>query len=530
MSQVDTAVEAAMAGDRAEFGDLIHRYQDMAFGYALSILGNYHSAEDAAQEAFVSAYFGLPALRDPAAFPNWLRGIVRNTCRRQTRGRRTILVPLDDALDLSDGAVGPDEQAERAEVREQVLSAVMALPDRYREVVTLFYMGDLSQREIAEFLELPVTTVNNRLHAARQRLKGGLLPMVKDDFRKHSLPDDFAERVGKIIAVRGPVIEAQFAADGEPELLDAVTLEETLSLAVMQRLPGGRVRCVALTELPDLGAGMDVTSSGEIVQSPISPQVLREAVAILVRPNAQADAMVETGIKALDVLCPLPAGGTLALYGPAGAGKLVVLGEILQRLRRGPEITLLNFIQTGPPDKMRPPGDDELPNASGRIETFYLPADDSAQPSSAAVESIRDAVGGAVYMSRSMALAGLYPSIDPLLSWSRVLTKEAVGEEHVAVAQQVRETLHRAETVRERGKAALSPEDQGVLATADRLRSYLTQPLFIAEPYTKIPGEFVPVSQSMSDCRTILSGRYNDVPIEAFRFAGSLKLILARSS
>jgi F0F1-type ATP synthase beta subunit len=373
-----------------------------------------------------------------------------------------------------------------------------------------------------------VTTVNNRLHAARQRLKGGLLSMVKDDFQRHTLPDDFAERIGRIIAVRGPVVDAQFAADSEPELLDAVTLEETLSLSVIQRLPNGRVRCIALTEPSGLATGMDVKNSGSIVEAPISPRVLREAVAILVRPDVQATAMVETGIKALDVFAPLPAGGALALYGPAGAGKLVILAEILNRLSSEPEITLLNFVQTGPPEKMRPPGAEELPNASGRIETFYLPAGDSAEPGSTSVETVRDAVQGTVYMSRDMALAGLYPSIAPLVSSSRVLTEEAVGREHVDVVRGVRDVLRRAEATRQGNGSSLSPDDQDALATADRLRAYLTQPLYVAEPYTKQPGAYVPVGQAVSDCRAILSGRYNDLPVETFRFGGSLEHLLAR--
>jgi F0F1-type ATP synthase beta subunit len=354
--------------------------------------------------------------------------------------------------------------------------------------------------------------------------------MVKDDFRQHALPDDFADRIGKIIEVRGPVIEAQFAPDSEPELLDGVTLEEEVGLSVMQRLPHGRVRCIALTEPSGLTAGMDVTNTGSIVQRPISPRVLREAVAILVRPDAQAKAMVETGIKALDVLSPLPAGGTLALYGPAGAGKLVILAEILHRLTTGTDITLLNFVQTGPPEKMRPAGDEELPNASGRIETFYLPAQDSAEPGSVTVATVRDAVQGAVYMSRAMALAGLYPSIDPLVSWSHVLTEEAVGRDHVTVAREVRDVLQRAASLFEQDDASLSAEDRDLLSTADRLRAYFTQPLYVAEPYTKQPGAFVPVGQAMSDCQEILSGRYNDLPVETFRFGGSLEHLLARTS
>lgn len=434
MAQTDTTVEAARAGDRAAFAELIRRYQDMAFGYALSILGDYHAAEDATQEAFVSAYFGLASLRDPVAFPGWLRGIVRNHCLRLIRGRRATLVSLDDTLDLSAPVAGPEEQAERSEVRDRVLGAVMDLPDDQREIVALYYIGDHSQREIAGFLELPVTTVNNRLYAARQRLKGGLMTVVKDDLQSHALPRGFAEKVGKIIA------------------------------------------------------------------------------------------------KALDLFCPLPAGGTFGLYGPHGAGKLVVLAEILHRMKAGQEITLLNFVQTGAPELMRPPDDDDLPNAAGAIETFYLPVEDSAEPSSQAVAAVTEALQGALYMSRAMALAGLYPCIDPLVSWSRLLTPEVVGMEHVEVAEQAREVLRRYQAQQEHPDEAQTAEARTLVATAERLRAYLTQPFHTAEPYTKIPGEHVPVTQTARDCGEILSGRYNGVPVEAFRFAGSLEQILSRGS
>ena len=81
--------------------ELVRRFQDMAVGYAYSILRNFHSAEDAAQEAFLEAYRNLDKLREPAAFPGWFRRIVFKHCDRQTRSKQFATLPLDDAESLA---------------------------------------------------------------------------------------------------------------------------------------------------------------------------------------------------------------------------------------------------------------------------------------------------------------------------------------------------------------------------------------------------------------------------------------------
>ena len=81
MKDVTTLVAAARAGDLEAYGQLVRCFQDMAYGYAYAVLGDFHLAEDAAQEAFLQAYRDLPDLREPAAFPGWLRRIVLNQCR-----------------------------------------------------------------------------------------------------------------------------------------------------------------------------------------------------------------------------------------------------------------------------------------------------------------------------------------------------------------------------------------------------------------------------------------------------------------
>ena len=177
------------------YGRIVRRFQDMAYGYAYSLLGDFHLAEDAAQEAFVRAYRDLAALNEPAAFPGWFRRIVFKYCDRLQRGRRVSTAPLDRAGQVSSPGQEPSQAAEQREMADNVLEAIRALPDDQRTATTLFYINGYSQRDIAEFLEVPVTTVNSRLATSRKRLKQRMLTMVADELKSHPLPDDFISRV-----------------------------------------------------------------------------------------------------------------------------------------------------------------------------------------------------------------------------------------------------------------------------------------------------------------------------------------------
>ena len=164
-------IERACQGDMEAYAAIVRRFRDMAYGYAYSLLGDFHLAEDAAQEAFVQAHRDLPMLSAPRAFPGWLKRIVFKHCDRLTRGKQLHLVPLTEAVWAVDPTADPSAAAARQELAERVLAAVAALPKRERAVVTLFYVNGYSRRTIAEYLEVPVTTVDNRLHQARRRLR-----------------------------------------------------------------------------------------------------------------------------------------------------------------------------------------------------------------------------------------------------------------------------------------------------------------------------------------------------------------------
>jgi RNA polymerase sigma factor (sigma-70 family) len=201
-----TAARAARVEKGQAFGEIVRRYQDLAFACAYAILGDFHLAEDAAQEAFVAAWRNLDQLRQPGAFPGWLKRIVLSQCSRLTRGKRLPTVGLDAVADVAASGVDPAGVYEARERRERVFTAIRKLPEAERIAMALFYVGDYSQNEIAAFLEVPLTTVKKRLYSARQRLQEGMQDMVRDTLRELRPSRD--ERFAETVALFNEALEA----------------------------------------------------------------------------------------------------------------------------------------------------------------------------------------------------------------------------------------------------------------------------------------------------------------------------------
>jgi RNA polymerase sigma-70 factor (ECF subfamily) len=161
------------------FEALIAQFQPRAEAWATHALGDAHAAQDAVQEAILTAYQKLGDLRDPAAFPGWLKRIVLTQVHRETRRYAPALLPLED--DAPHEVAFHDDPADYAEAREreaQVGKALRALPEHERVVTELFYITGYSQQEIAERLALPLTTVKKRLQYAREHLRETMPPMM----------------------------------------------------------------------------------------------------------------------------------------------------------------------------------------------------------------------------------------------------------------------------------------------------------------------------------------------------------------
>ncbi len=176
----------AQQGDGGAFDGLVRQFQDQAVGYAYSVLGDWHTAEDAAQEAFLQAFRDLSALRDPAAFPAWLRRLIFKNCDRMTRRRHVHTVPLYDLQTIVCSDSDPARMVEEAEYRTLVWETVGTLPEPERTPLVLFYLGCHSQTEIGIFLDVPLTTVKKRMERARRKLKARMTTMIENTLRDHA--------------------------------------------------------------------------------------------------------------------------------------------------------------------------------------------------------------------------------------------------------------------------------------------------------------------------------------------------------
>jgi len=158
------------------------------------------------------------------------------------------------------------------------------------------------------------------------------------------------------------------------------------------------------------------------------------------------------------------------------------------------------------------------------VQAVYVPADDLTDPAPATTFSHLDAQS---VLSRKLAAIGIYPSIDPLDSTSRILTEEIVGTEHYACAQRVKELLQRYKELQDiiaiLGMDELSDEDKEVVHRARRVQRFLSQPFHVAEPFTGIKGELVDIKDTIKGFTMIMDGELDHLPEAAFNLKGTIE-------
>ena len=392
-------VRRARRGDRVALEVLFSEHYAAALGYARSLVRDGHRARDVVQESFLIAFRDLERLERPGAFGAWLRGIVFRRCQRVFRTRD---VPQLELEAIGRGP-GPDQQVAERELREQLRALVARLPAEDRQVASLFYLSACSQREVAAFLDLPVSTVNNRLHRARERLKAWRS-------RTMSLPELESTRVGTIQSIDGTWVEVGFAAEAPTDILDALVVaagdgEAVEALRVARRLGDGRVGCVLTRRDVALREGLRVLNTGRLTgalgQLVPKDQILDEAgVRAFVETlrgrqdagSAEAGAeesapeLIETGIKAVDLFAPLAVGGLVGQTGVPGVGRLVLIEELMARSRPDWRLTCVGLIERSDPAAMRgvlEPGVDYSGEAHPHIALAWLLVEGANDPRAA---------------------------------------------------------------------------------------------------------------------------------------------------
>jgi F-type H+/Na+-transporting ATPase subunit beta len=158
------------------------------------------------------------------------------------------------------------------------------------------------------------------------------------------------------------------------------------------------------------------------------------------------------------------------------------------------------------------------------FQAIYVPADDYTDPG---IVTTFGHLDGVVSLDRAIADIGIFPAVDPLTSTSRILTPLVVGEEHYRTARNVQQVLQRYKDLQDviaiLGMEELSEEDKLIVARARRIQRFLSQPMFVAEPFTGMKGKYVPIKETVRGFKEILEGKYDNLPESAFHMVGTIE-------
>ena len=164
------------------------------------------------------------------------------------------------------------------------------------------------------------------------------------------------------------------------------------------------------------------------------------------------------------------------------------------------------------------------------VQAIYVPADDYTDPAPATTFAHLDATTN---LSRSIVELGIYPAVDPLASSSRILDPRIIGEEHYAVARDVKEVLQRYKDLQDiiaiLGIDELSEEDKLSVSRARKIQKFLSQPFFVAQQFTGLDGKYVPIADTVRGFREIVDGKHDEVPEQAFYMVGPIEEALEKA-
>jgi F-type H+-transporting ATPase subunit beta len=160
----------------------------------------------------------------------------------------------------------------------------------------------------------------------------------------------------------------------------------------------------------------------------------------------------------------------------------------------------------------------------------YVPADDLTDPAPHATFAHLDA---RTVLDRKISELGIYPAVDPLDSTSRILQPQYVGERHYLVARRTQEILQRYKDLQDiiaiLGIDELSEEDKVIVGRARKIQKFLSQPFFVGEKFTGIPGNYTPLETTIDSFERLCAGEFDDLPEEAFRYVGGIEDAAAKA-
>jgi RNA polymerase sigma-70 factor, ECF subfamily len=169
-----------LKGDQDAYGEIVELYKDKVYQISYRMLGNRHEAEDIAQEAFIRAFINIHSFNIDLKFSTWLFRIATNLCIDRIRKKKPDYY-LDAEVAGTDGlnmysqipskTDMPEKELESLELEEVIQREILKLPEKYRSVIVLKYIEELSLIEISEILNLPIGTVKTRIHRGREALR-----------------------------------------------------------------------------------------------------------------------------------------------------------------------------------------------------------------------------------------------------------------------------------------------------------------------------------------------------------------------
>lgn len=450
---------------------------------------------------------------------------------------------------------------------------------------------------------------------------------------------------GLISQIIGPVIDVEFQQGELPEIYNALKITKddgtVVTVEVQQMLGSNKVRTVAMSSTDGLRRGMKVIDTKDSIKIPVGKPILGRILNVigeavdemgpidtqeylpihrespkLVDQNTSIE-ILETGIKAIDLIQPFQKGGKIGLFGGAGVGKTVLIMELIhniamehsgvsvfggvgERTREGNDLWN-DFKEGGVLDKValiygqmnEPPGArmrvglsaltaaeyfrdyskqdvllfidnifrftqagsevsallGRMPSAVGyqptlatemgelqeritstkdgsitSVQAIYVPADDLTDPAPATTFSHLDA---STVLSRQISSLGIFPAVDPLASTSRVLDPNIIGEDHYRTTRRVLEILQKYKELQDiiaiLGMDELSEEDKETVNRARKIQKFLSQPFFVAEKFSGIPGTYIKLEDTIRGFKEIVDGKYDNLPEQAFYMVGTIE-------